>query len=248
MSHRAVVVGQIASAVGAIALAACGDNQGDPSLAYAWDGDRLVCSYELDDYKRPEDWERVDAQLGLAYSRGWVAIFHTHVPGVTISRGALDRVLTAAASNGLEFLTFRDLGASRQRAGIALAFDDSAVDQWVTMRETLAAHHARVTFFVTQWQYMTPMQHQELAELAGDGHDLEAHSVNHVNGPDYVAQDGMAAYIANEVLPSIQVIADAGFPRPTTYAYPFGARTAAMDDAILQYVDRVRGVGPCPRD
>src|SRR5207249_4999198 len=108
-----------------------------------------------------------------------------------------------------------------RRGGLALAFDDNAPDAWVTMRDALAAHGARVTFFVSRWSEMTAPQHAEIVELARDGHDIEPHTVNHLHGPDYVAQHGMDAYLNDEVLPSFQVLVDAGFPPPRAFAYPF---------------------------
>ena len=234
-----------------VLVAACGDNIGGSghALSYDWDGNHVVCSQPTDDYQTPEPWDRIEAELLLAQENAWVAIMHGHIPGETISRETLDHIFSIAEEDGLDFVTFRDLDApdAVRRGALAFAFDDSAVDQWVTLRDLFAQHHAHVTFFVARWQNMTDPQHQELAELAGDGHDIEPHTVNHLHGPDYVAANGMDAYLANEVLPSFQVLTDFGFPPAAAFAYPFGEHTPEMDTAILKYVDRVRTTpGPCP--
>ena len=57
---------------------------------------------------------------------------------------------------------------------------------------------------------------------------------------------GVDAYIAEEVLPSITILQDAGY-QPTAFAYPFGRNTEAADDAVLELVDKVRiSPSPCP--
>jgi peptidoglycan/xylan/chitin deacetylase (PgdA/CDA1 family) len=82
--------------------------------------------------------------------------------------------------------------------------------------------------------------------LAQAGHDLEPHSVNHLIAPDYVHAHSIDDYLNDEVLPSIQIMVDAGY-HPTTFAFPGGATTAPITDAVLQHIDRVRTTpAPCP--
>ena len=72
--------------------------------------------------------------------------------------------------------------------------------------------------------------------------------MNHIHADEYVAANGLDAYIANEVVPSIEVLNAEHFPS-TTYAYPFGIHSAAMDERILQLpsIKRVRVTpGSCP--
>ena len=229
-----------------VVAAACGDNLG--KLDYTWDDRRVLCSEPVDDLVDDVNWDTIDGDLAAAEQYHWAALFHAHTPGVTVTTGAIDRLFTAAEAHHLAPLTYRDLAPSSDPQGaIALAFDDNAPDQWFTLRDLLDAHAARVTFFVARYTEMTPLGHDELAMLAGDGHDLEPHTVNHLHGVDYVAANGMDAYLADEVLPSFQVLTDAGYPPATTFAYPFGEHTDAMDDAVLAHVAKVRTTpGPCP--
>ena len=228
----------------AAACAACHD---DTWLQFGWDDRRILCSTNIDDIMHEPAWDDIEDAITTAQDQSSVAILHTHIPGVTVSATALDRLFRLAEEHHLRFFTFSELRADATPvAGLALSFDDSAVDAWYDIRETLAAHSARVTFFVTRFTNWTDEQHMKLEELAAAGHDVQAHSVNHLNAPDYVKEHGLAAYLSDEALPSIQVLEDAGFA-VRAYAFPFGASNDELDDALLEHVDLVRvGVGSCP--
>jgi peptidoglycan/xylan/chitin deacetylase (PgdA/CDA1 family) len=235
--------------VAIVMVLGCGDNAHEPDyLGYAWDDRRVLCSTDIDNLDHIVDPEFYRSQIEAAATGRWAAIMHTHRPTVTVSLAWLEQILTWADDNGLEYVTFRDLvPAAEPRAALALAFDDNTPDEWMLARDTLAHHGARVTFFVSQWQDITPQGHEEIALLYRDGHDIEAHSVNHINAADYVKAHGIAAYMSDEVLPSMQVLVDAGFPEPVAYAYPSGIHTPAIDEAVLDSVDKVRTTpGECP--
>jgi peptidoglycan/xylan/chitin deacetylase (PgdA/CDA1 family) len=135
-----------------------------------------------------------------------------------------------------------------------LSFDDTSVDAWVSTLPLLAQYHARVTFFVSRYRELSDAQHAELHQLAAAGHDVEAHSVQHLRAPVYVEERGLAAYLADEAQPSIDALVGEGFD-VTTYAYPFGDRTSELDRALLARVQLLRSVaftypidsGGCPR-
>jgi peptidoglycan/xylan/chitin deacetylase (PgdA/CDA1 family) len=234
----------------ALAFGACGDNSHAPDyLGYDWDDRRVLCSDELDNLNQTTKPSFFHSQIEAAGRGGWALILHSHEPTVTISLDWLDQILTWADENGLEYFTFRDLvpDPGAFRPGLALAFDDMAPDTWLLARDTLARHGAHVTFFVSDWKDIPPTGHEEIAILHADGHDIEPHSVHHYNAKDYVAQHGVDAYVQDEVLPSFQVLIDAGYPAPSTFAYPFGVHTPEIDTAVLQVVDKVRTTpGQCP--
>src|SRR5439155_3191160 len=113
---------------------------------------------------------------------------------------------------------------------------------------------AHVTFFVSRYIALEDYQHGQLHDLAADGHDIAAHTVLHLNAPLYVEDHGVAAYLDDEALPSIDVLRSDGFD-VTSFAYPFGARTGELDDALLEHIPIVRSVAfayygtvqsPCP--
>lgn len=111
----------------------------------------------------------------------------------------------------------------------------------------------RATFFITRYAQFSATGKAKLAELFADGHAIEAHAVDHRNAYDYVERWGLAAYLADEALPSITALRDDGYP-VSLYAYPFGARTDELDAALLGHVAAVRSIvyafepstDPCP--
>lgn len=177
-----------------------------------------------------------------------VLTLHAHIPGVTISLAAINHVLFMAEQHHLAYVTYRELDANAPpRAGLALALDDNAIDAWFGVRELLAAHGAHVTFFVTRWYSRSDQERAQLRELADDGHDVEPHSVNHLHAPDYVRAHGLAAYMSDEMQPSIDGLLEAGYLPPTMYAYPFGEAIDELNTAILATGPRVRvSPGSCP--
>jgi hypothetical protein len=234
-------------AVLVLVLGGCTDHIADERLAYAWDDRRILCSAAVDDLVHDLNWNAIENELQLAQKHKYVALYHAHTPGTTVTMAALDRLFTLAEKYQLTSFTYRELEPGPPKPGIALAFDDNAPDQWFMVRDLLAQHSAKVTFFVARYTQMTPLGHEELQMLWGDGHDVEPHTVNHLHGPAYVAQYGIDAYMNNEVLPSFQVLEDAGYPSAAAFAYPFGDRTPEMDKALLQVVGKVRTtVDPCP--
>jgi hypothetical protein len=231
-----------ALALVAIGLAGCAHDEN-----YEWDQRSVLCSEAVDDMLHPLAWDGLTDQMKQAAEQDRVLLVHAHTPGVTISREALDRLLSIADQNQLTYFTYRDLVPGPAQAGIALAFDDNSPDEWLTVQDILAAHGARVTYFVSRWALLGDAAHQEIHQLADAGHDIEPHSVHHLHAESYVAGYGLQAYIIDEVLPSITALDDAGFESPTTYAYPFGDRSFEMDALILSYVAKVRTTpGKCP--
>lgn len=218
----------------------------EDSLFYNWDDRRVMCGQSVDDFKGL-DLSRVIDHLDEAAATGEVFNAYAHSPGSSVQLATLDRVFTAAEDRGLDFVTYTDLLDRRQpRAALAFGFDDDDVAGWLDARDLLRRHRARVTFFVTRYAAMTAEQRAGIRQLADDGHDIQAHSVNHLHAAAYVAEHGLDAYLADEALPSIDVLAADGYP-VIAYAYPFGEHTAELDDALLDHVALVRTTpGPCP--
>jgi peptidoglycan/xylan/chitin deacetylase (PgdA/CDA1 family) len=217
---------------------------------FAWDNRTVLCSEPVDDLIGVQrNWDVEEGRFHDAATRRWVTLAHAHIPGTTVSRATLEHILEWADADGLDYVRFDELvDGAPPRAGLAFAFDDDAVVAWMSIRDLLNAHHAKVTFFVTRFTEMTDDEKADLAILAKDGHDIEAHTVHHDDAVAYVAAHGIDAYISDEVLPSIQVLEDAGYP-VTSFAYPFGSHDEQIDQAVLAHVARVRTTpGECPGD
>jgi hypothetical protein len=216
--------------------------------AFHWDGRRVVCSEAIDDRDHGLRWDRIEREIRAAAATSSALAFHAHVPGVTVSRETIARVLDLAARYGLVAMTFRELATTAHRVGaIALAFDDASPAAWLSVAELLASRHAHVTFFIAGWDAMSDAARADLRRLADAGHDIEPHGAHHVRAPEYVRAHGVVAYVRDEVLPSIDALRAAGYPPPTTFAYPGGFHTAELDGVLLAQFDLVRTtLSQCP--
>jgi peptidoglycan/xylan/chitin deacetylase (PgdA/CDA1 family) len=163
-------------------------------------------------------------------------------------------VLAGARDRGLAFITYDDFARGDVASpGLALSFDDTSVQAWVDLIPLFARYGARVTFFVSRYVALDDADHALLHQLADAGHAIEAHTVLHLHAPDYVAHHGLATYLEDEVVPSIDALRTDGFD-VAAFAYPFGERTEEIDRAILDYVPVLRSVSytwspiesPCP--
>ena len=234
-------------------LAACQHDIADTDGAFfRFDDRRVHCAVDIDTSTR-NDAASIDSGLDRALDRGEVVELFAHHPGVTVPVSTIEHVLAGAQQRGLRFLTYSDLATAQPGAGILLSFDDKWVDAWTTLRPLFAQYNARVTFFVAYYPDYTAAEKAELQQLAADGHDIEAHSIAHRRAPEYVEARGLRAYLDEEVVPSIELLENDGYPI-TTFAYPFGSRTSETDHAILEHVSYIRSVAftwsgvadPCP--
>lgn len=225
-------------------VGACHD---DDWLQYSWDDRRILCSQSIDDLSQDPEWGLAGQQLQLAHANDSVALVHAHEPARTITVEGLERFFGYIATYDLAYFTYDELVASDDhRAGVALALDDNAIESWYAQRELFMAHGARITFFVSRFATRTPEELAMLAQLAADGHSVQAHGVNHLNAETTVPEIGAEAYLRDEVMPSIELLREAGY-EVTAYAYPFGRPDAEVNEALLQTVDKIRiSPGPCP--
>jgi len=243
--------------IAGLALAACANTPiaETDEVFYDWDGRRVLCATGLDPVSN-NDVESVIAGLLRAAEREEVLMLFSHEPGRTMPIDRVEAVLEHADRLGLDFVTARDLVArGPRRGGLHLGFDDSAVDAWYEVRELLRAHGAQVSFYVSRYDRFSERQRDKLRELEADGHSIEAHGLRHLVAPDYVEEHGLDAYMRDEALPSIELLRADGFD-PIAFAYPFGARTSEIDEALLEHVEIVRSVtftvpypfiaDPCP--
>lgn len=242
MKRVGLVVG--CGVVGPLVLAGCHD---DDWLQYSWDDRRLLCSMSVDDLSKDPEWGPAYDQLRIARDNQSVALLHAHHPTVNVTLVGLERFFEKVAAYGLDYVTYPELVATDEhRAGVALAIDDNAIDSWHAQRELYLRHGARLTFFLSRYPTRTPEELDKLAELAADGHSIQAHGVTHLNAENVIPEIGLDAYIADEALPSITLLRDAGYD-VTAFAYPFGRNTDVSDAILFEHVDKIRiSPKPCP--
>jgi len=232
-----------------VALACCGRTPlvDEPGAFYTWDDRSIHCAAEIDDSDGIPMSSITDA-LDRAQADGSVLELLVHRPGVSMTREEFSTLLDAITERQLPFLTVKDMLAGPARAGVALMFDDAYPDIWLGVEDLLEQHGAHVTLYITWYGRLDQTSKDKIRELADDGHDIEAHTVNHLRGPNYVEAHGLDAYIADEIVPSFELLRADGYD-PVSLAYPFGMRTDEIDHAILGtgYAKTVRAlVQPSP--
>jgi peptidoglycan/xylan/chitin deacetylase (PgdA/CDA1 family) len=232
--------------VAVVALIGCGDNAYRNAPYFDWDDATAIGAYSIDGLAG--DDARMLAAVDSVLGSEAVVLFYGHDPPHQTTYEAIEGLLSRAEHDGLDVLTFADLAepGATPRAGICLSFDDAEIEGWFAMRDLLAHHGARVTFFVTRYAGFTAEQRAMLHTLYADGHSIEAHGANHLNANDYIAEHGLAAYLDDEVQPSIDVLRADGF-HPVAYAHPFGAHSYELDQALVRRIRFARAISGKPK-
>jgi peptidoglycan/xylan/chitin deacetylase (PgdA/CDA1 family) len=221
---------------------------------YTGDGHGVHCAINLDTDANNRI-ASIDSGLDRALDRGEILELYAHNPGGTVPLDKLEHVLAGARDRGLPFVTYADFARSSfPTPAVALSFDDHSVPAWLAARPLFDKYGARITFFVSRYAALLDSERDGIKVLAADGHDIGAHSVRHLRAPDYVEAHGVAAYLRDEVDPSIDVMRSDGYDIQA-FAYPFGVRTGETDRAIARRVPVIRSIAytiplvndPCPR-
>jgi len=232
----------VSCALVAIASAGCQEPVADiDSVYYDGDGRRVHCAVSIDD-RADNSVESLLAGLDRAAERGEILELYGHRPGETVSVARIEAVLAGARERGLPFYTYAQIASGDATgAGVVLSLDDTSIAEWHATLPLFAQYDAKLTFFISRYANIFESERVMVRDIAAAGHDIAAHGVNHLRGPDYVESHGVAAYLADEVLPSIAILEADGYP-VTSFAYPFGARTRESDRAILEHVPLVRSL------
>lgn len=222
----------------AIITSACRASIDDmPEVYYRGPGSRVLCATSVDDSRA--SFRSIEAGLARAARDGAILQLYAHTPGATISHLRLHAILDRAADLGLATVTYRELAdGAPARAGLALSFDDDAVDAWHRLAPLFDAYGARATFFVSGYRRLDLARRAKLRDLAARGHAIEAHSADH---PHLAAatRDGVAGYLAAQVTPELAAMRADGLD-PRVYAYPYGEHSDEIDAAVLTEVVLVR--------
>lgn len=231
------------------------------AVYYKWDGERVLCGAGIDD-RSGNDVDNIREALSRARDRQEVLVLYAHDiadgKGAAVSPAKLGEILAFANELDLRFVTFAELAASPRAGGgaLALTFDDTFVDHWYAARSLFAEHGAKVTFFVARVDLVNEERIAKLHELMADGHAIESHSKRHLDAVLYAEEHGAAAWRDSELVAGLEDLRRLGFS-PTTFAYPYGARTSQLDRVALEQVSLVRSLSyfydvpliadPCPR-
>lgn len=224
----------------------CASSLSEMDNIYSRGADRaVVCAFSMDN-KNVISTDSIAAGLARAQVEGTVLHVYAHETGETVDESTVELLLAGAADRELPFVTYRDLVDGVRTAGLALSFDGHNLVSWHSLRPLFDRHGARATFFISSFWVLTEDELRMLRELDGDGHAIEYHSTNHLDAEEFVASNGMERYLAEDIFPDLERMRAAGFD-PTSFAYPYGARTSAIDDAMLQHFRMLRAIRfTCP--
>ena len=115
-------------------------------------------------------------------------------------------------------------------SGVLFAFDDYYAENWEEHFDLFDEYDADVTFFINS-AYPTEF----CTEAVERGHEIGFHTIGHVDLTNATEQE-----IYEEAIEPIEDFREAGFEL-TTFAYPYGNYTEALNDQLLQYYKVVRG-------
>lgn len=206
----------------------------------------VVCGMSVD-YKNTVSEDSIAIGLERARVEGTVLHLYTHRPEVTVDVSTIEHILAGAADRGMEFVTYRALAEGAATSGLAFSFDDHDIQGWISLLPMFERYGARVTFFVSAYHGLEVEDQQAIHELAAAGHDIEYHSTNHRDAEVVTSEQGLDAYLAEEIEPDLALMREAGFD-PVVFAYPFGHRTDDTDRVLLERFHLLRSSShDCPR-
>lgn len=198
----------------------------------------VLCGVNVDN-KNAVSADAIASGLDRAQVEERVIHLYTHQPAGTVDESTIEQILAAAADRGLPFVTYRELVEGTAVMGLAFSFDDHDLEGWHALRPLFALYDAKVTFFISAYHTLNEIDRAKLRDLHADGHSIDYHSTTHQNAETYASELGVERYIADDILPGLTQMRADGFD-PTTFAYPFGARTAATDAALLEHFPLIR--------
>ncbi len=147
----------------------------------------------------------------------------------------------------LLLLTFLGCDSKKQKpepnsyeAGVILSFDDAYVDEWFEADQALKKYGWKATFNVCRIDSIGGPQMKKLLQLQKEGHEIAGHGYHHYNAVKFVQQNGIDAYMKQEIDPMIASMKKKSF-KVTSFAYPYGERSDALDKALSSDFKIIRG-------
>lgn len=143
----------------------------------------------------------------------------------------------------LSFLTLFSCQNKKQqpyKAGVVISFDDAYVDQWFEANKVLKKYDWKATFCVCRIDSIGQPQLQKLHQLQNEGHEIAGHGYHHYNAVKFVNKHGIDQYIKQEIDPMMASMKRLKF-NVTSFAYPYGERSAEIDSALSGKFKMIRG-------
>ena len=135
--------------------------------------------------------------------------------------------------------------AEERRGGLALQFDDGWTAWLTETAPIIQKYGGTATGFVNDRYFLNGrITLEELRRLQDEyGWEIGTHTANHQNAPRYVQSNGIEAWLAGELDPSLARLRDAGL-HVDALAFPFNASTPEIAQAALSRIGSYRRVDP----
>jgi peptidoglycan/xylan/chitin deacetylase (PgdA/CDA1 family) len=131
--------------------------------------------------------------------------------------------------------------------GICISFDDRTIHEWNELSPLFDRYGAKVTFFVTQFDSLDEEEIAILKKLKAKGHEIGSHGAMHVISEHYIQEHGYRKYLENEIDQGVSSMEKQGL-KPTSFAYPYGAKYWFTDYLLLKRFKVIRDVAVMPED
>lgn len=126
------------------------------------------------------------------------------------------------------------------KAGVILSFDDAYVDEWYEADQVLKKYAWKASFNVCRIDSIGAPQLKKLHEMQKYGHEIAGHGYHHYNAVKFVQQNDITQYMEQEINPMLASMKKKSFA-VTTFAYPYGERSDALDRALSSKFRIIRG-------
>lgn len=140
----------------------------------------------------------------------------------------------------LSLFSCQDKKTNNYKAGVVISFDDAYVDEWLDADKILNKYDWKATFCVCRIDSIGQPQLIKLHQLQDEGHEIAGHGYHHYNAVKFVKQNGIDAYLKQEINPMMASMKQQNF-NVTSFAYPYGERSSELDSALSHKFKMIRG-------
>ena len=154
---------------------------------------------------------------------------------------SVEGLIIIGSANLDDLELFSTLHPINHKAGLALTFDDYAVDGWFSMNETFLEYGVKPTFFVSNFHELSEDKINKLKTLENNGAEIACHTYSHegINRDYHNNIDRINEYINAQIIPAFENMKAAGF-NPKSLAYPYGEHQKEYDEAVREYFPYLR--------
>lgn len=127
------------------------------------------------------------------------------------------------------------------KGGVCLTFDDTYVDEWFKLSNTLIVNNIKATFFVTMINTLSETELKKLQTLDSLGFEIGCHGYKHIDAVKYLESHTLQEYFDFEIMPALKIMDQINL-HPKSFSYPYGMNNDSLDLYLLNYFEILRDV------